>query len=154
MIETGIIEEEEELDELEKKDERTCTYSWECSNVSSMKDPDNNLIFCEQKCQTRYHNHKKRELELPFETDIDLFRDLWRLHVSLTRQVIIELSRNGNKDDTEEVNKIVNELLDNQNHIGNKFKPMYGREVGTTVSDLLIEHIKLYKKVIMEVVSI
>lgn len=130
---------------------RSCTYGWECGKVSCQQDPGLHLVFCSQKCQAKYHSHRKHQAENPFKVEAEQFRILWRLHVSLTRQVILELAREG--PESENVGAMLAELMQNQVDIGNKFARVYGKAYGDAVTSLLKEHIRLAGEVIKEVMA-
>jgi len=145
-------EEEEVVSSLEgEEEERTCTYEWECSDVSCVKDQDNHLVFCTQECQLKYHKHKLMEQMNPFKVEEDNFKHLWILHVSLTRQFLLEVVNDGIS--SENLPSIQSELVQNQFHIGNKFKIPYDNDFGEAVTRLLTEHILLAKKVIEQLLK-
>ena len=131
------------------EDYRNCIYSWQCGKVSQDRDPQSKLIFCSAECQTKYYKHKEAMLLIleREDPDGDQFRQLWRLHVSLTRQVVMEMAK---LDSDNDLDIMIVELMQNQVDIGNMFKRAYGETYGKAVTALLQEHIKEAKLVMDE----
>lgn len=73
----------------------------------------------------------------------DNFRKLWSDHVIWTKNYIVSAFT-----DSEDKDKVLARLLQNQQDIGNVFKPYYGEAVGDKLAQLLREHIVIAGKVI------
>lgn len=70
-------------------------------------------------------------------------RKLWIDHVVWTRNYIVSAISG-----LEDQQKVLERLLQNQQDIGNAFKPYYGEEEGNKLTELLREHILIAGKVI------
>ena len=70
-------------------------------------------------------------------------RKLWEDHVLWTRNVILCIV-----DDLPGADQAVKRLLQNQDDIGNAFKPYYGKEAGKKLTDLLYAHINISAEVV------
>lgn len=73
----------------------------------------------------------------------DNLRKLWSDHVIWTKNYIVSAFT-----DSEDKDKVLARLLQNQQDIGNVFKPYYGEAVGDKLAQLLREHIVIAGKVI------
>jgi len=70
-------------------------------------------------------------------------RKLWEDHIIYTRNYIISALA-----DLEDVGKIAERLLKNQDDLGNAIKPYYGDEAGNKLSALLRDHIVIATEVV------
>jgi len=70
-------------------------------------------------------------------------RKLWEDHITYTRNYIISALA-----DLEDISKIAERLLKNQDDIGDAIKPMYGEEAGKKLSALLKDHIVIATEVV------
>lgn len=68
----------------------------------------------------------------------DQMRKLWEDHVTWTRLAIVTFA-----DGSAGFNATAGRLLQNQTDIGNAIKPFYGDAAGSTLTDLLHEHITI-----------
>jgi hypothetical protein len=68
----------------------------------------------------------------------DQMRKLWEDHITWTRLAIVTFA-----DGSAGFNATAGRLLQNQTDIGNAIKPFYGDAAGTTLTDLLHEHITI-----------
>lgn len=73
----------------------------------------------------------------------DNLRKLWSDHVIWTKNYIVSAFT-----DSEDKDKVLARLLQNQQDIGNVFKPYYGEAVGDKLAQLLREHIVIAGKVL------
>ncbi|AIQ77060.1 glycosyltransferase [Paenibacillus odorifer] len=73
----------------------------------------------------------------------DNLRKLWIDHVVWTKNYIVSAFA-----DSEDKEKVLARLLQNQQDIGDAFKPYYGEAVGDKVAQLLREHILIAGKVL------
>lgn len=78
----------------------------------------------------------------------DNLRKLWSDHVIWTKNYIVSAFT-----DSEDKDKVLARLLQNQQDIGNVFKPYYGEAVGDKLAQLLREHIVIAGKVIDAVMA-
>ncbi|WP_449599256.1 glycosyltransferase [Paenibacillus sp. Marseille-Q9583] len=78
----------------------------------------------------------------------DNLRKLWSDHVIWTKNYIV--SAFANSEDKE---KVLARLLQNQQEIGNVYKPYYGEAVGDKLAQLLREHILIAGKVVAAVLA-
>ena len=149
-----IVEQEEEEKHMEI-DTRTCIYTWHCLKIDcTQQDTEYHVVFCSVECQERYTRHRKRawtdvtadainETELPLEFD-----QLWKLHVSLTRQLIMAVVRPGGQDAT--VHRLREAIIHNNRALGRLFAVTYGGVFGDQVTGLLNEHATLTLRVLEE----
>ncbi len=72
------------------------------------------------------------------------FRRLWIDHVLWTSNYITSATTAGAEDQKE----VLSRLLKNQEDIGNAIKPVYGKEAGNKLTDLLKEHIVIAGKIV------
>lgn len=140
-------------------DTRTCVYTWHCLKADcTQQDAEYHIVFCSVECQERYTRHRKRawtdvtadaitETELPLE-----FGQLWRLHVSLTRQIIMAAVRPGGAEAT--VHRLREAITHNNRAMGRLFAVTYGRVFGDQVEGLLNEHAVLTLRVLEELTHI
>lgn len=70
-------------------------------------------------------------------------RKLWTDHVMWTRLYIV-----STLDGLDDQEKVLARLLENQEDIGNAFKPYYGEAAGNKLTDLLKDHILIAGKVV------
>jgi hypothetical protein len=70
-------------------------------------------------------------------------RKLWEDHITYTRNYIISALA-----DLEDVGKIAERLLKNQDDIGDAIKPVYGEEAGKKLAVLLRDHIMIATEVL------
>lgn len=70
-------------------------------------------------------------------------RKLWTDHVMWTRLYIV-----STLEDLDDQEKVLARLLENQEDIGNAFKPYYGEAAGNKLTDLLKDHILIAGKVV------
>lgn len=136
-------------------DTRTCVYTWHCLKIDCIqRDAEYHIVFCSVECQERYTRHRKRawcdvsadsvsESELPVE-----FEHLWRLHVSLTRQIIMAAVRPGGAEAS--VHRLREAISHNNRAIGRLFAVTHGRVFGEQVTGLLNEHAVLTLRVLEE----
>lgn len=73
----------------------------------------------------------------------DNLRKLWSDHVIWTKNYIVSAFT-----DSEDKDKVLARLLQNQQDIGNVFKPYYGEAVGDKLAQLLREHIVIAGKIV------
>lgn len=73
----------------------------------------------------------------------DNLRKLWIDHVVWTKNYIVSAFA-----DSEDKDKVLARLLQNQQDIGDVFKPYYGEAVGDKLAQLLREHILIAGKVL------
>ena len=66
-----------------------------------------------------------------------ILRTLWKVHVKMTRTVILGIVRG------EDVTVVEAELMKNQDDIGNVFRSTYGDAVAKKIANLLKEHIRI-----------
>lgn len=78
----------------------------------------------------------------------DNLRKLWSDHVIWTKNYIVSAFTNS-----EDKDKVLARLLQNQQDIGNVFKPYYGEAVGDKLAQLLREHIVIAGKVVGAVIA-
>lgn len=89
-----------------------CLYKKKCGRCELSRDPDNKVIFADERCRDRYYQTKQAARDaVAFETA--LFDELWFIHVALTRQVIL-----GVVHDAHNTPWLVAELLANQADLG------------------------------------
>lgn len=75
---------------------------------------------------------------MAFTKDVSLnsiMRELWKVHVELTRSVILGIVKGTDISVSEK------KLLDNQIDIGQMFQPKYGEKIAQAVTQLLQDHI-------------
>ncbi len=70
-------------------------------------------------------------------------RKLWEDHITYTRNYIISALA-----DLEDINKVAERLLKNQDDIGDAIKPIYGDEAGKKLAALLKDHILIATEVV------
>jgi hypothetical protein len=70
-------------------------------------------------------------------------RKLWEDHITWTRMYIVSALAG-----LEDVDKVAERLLQNQEDLGNAVKPYYGEEAGTKLTKLLKEHIMIATEVV------
>jgi len=70
-------------------------------------------------------------------------RKLWEDHITYTRNYIISALA-----DLEDIGKVAERLLKNQDDIGNAIKPVYGEEAGKKLAALLRDHIVIATEVV------
>jgi len=70
-------------------------------------------------------------------------RKLWEDHITYTRNYIISALA-----DLEDISKVAERLLKNQNDIGDAIKPVYGDEAGKKLAALLRDHILVAAEVV------
>jgi hypothetical protein len=70
-------------------------------------------------------------------------RKLWEDHITYTRNYIISALA-----DLEDVGKVAERLLKNQDDIGDAIKPVYGEEAGNKLAALLRDHIMIATEVL------
>jgi hypothetical protein len=70
-------------------------------------------------------------------------RQLWHNHVALTRQYVLEATKNQPT-----AKATLQRLMQNQVDIGNAFKPYYGKASGNQLTALLKEHIAIAGKIV------
>jgi hypothetical protein len=75
-------------------------------------------------------------------------RKLWEDHIVWTRNVIISSIAN-----LLDLDAVTQRLLQNQDDIGDAFKPYFGKKVGNELSELLREHIVLAAAVIADAIA-
>jgi len=89
----------------------------------------------------------RTEMKMPkMESALELrlaMRMLWEDHIAWTRSYIISSISN-----LEDINKVSERLLKNQDDIGNAIKPYYGEEAGNKLASLLKAHINIATEVI------
>ncbi|NRG47278.1 glycosyltransferase [Bacillus sp. CRN 9] len=101
------------------------------------------LLFLPLTTEAQRNDHQERSLSeeaCQLKNDV---RKLWFDHVMWTRLYIV--SALENLEDQEE---ILARLLDNQEDIGNAFKPYYGEAAGNKLTELLKDHILIAGKVV------
>jgi hypothetical protein len=76
------------------------------------------------------------------ELNMDM-RKLWEDHITYTRNYIISALA-----DLEDINKVAERLLKNQDDIGDAIKPIYGDEAGKKLAALLRDHILIATEVV------
>jgi len=88
----------------------------------------------------------------PFDSKTDQFRlemiKLWEDHIVWTRNVII-----SSIDNLGDLNDVTQRLLENQDDIGDAFKPYYGNKKGKKLSKLLREHILIAADIITDAIA-
>ena len=98
-------------------------------------------VFCAQ--------HMKGEISTKVilsKSSVDMnmaMRKLWEDHITYTRNYIISALA-----DLEDVGKVAERLLKNQDDIGDAIKPVYGNEAGKKLSALLKDHIVIATEVV------
>lgn len=70
-------------------------------------------------------------------------RKLWEDHITYTRNYIISALA-----DLEDVSKVAERLLKNQDDIGDAIKPVYGEEAGNKLAALLRDHLMIATEVL------
>ena len=75
-------------------------------------------------------------------------RKLWEDHIQWTRNVIISSIAN-----LLDLDAVTQRLLENQDDIGDAFKPYFGKKVGNKLSELLRDHIVLAGAVIADAIA-
>jgi hypothetical protein len=81
------------------------------------------------------------QTEVEFKND---FRRLWIDHVLWTSNYITSATTAGAEDQQQ----VLLRLLRNQEDIGNSVKPLYGKEAGDNLTNLLKEHIVIAGKIV------
>lgn len=90
-------------------------------------------------------NSKKSTIVLT-KSSVELktnMRKLWKDHITYTRNYIISALA-----DLDDINKVAERLLKNQNDIGDAIKPLYGDEAGKKLAGLLRDHILIATEVV------
>lgn len=80
------------------------------------------------------------------KSSVDLnmaMRKLWEDHITYTRNYIISALA-----DLEDIGKVAERLLKNQDDIGDAIKPVYGEEAGKKLAALLRDHILIATEVV------
>jgi hypothetical protein len=158
--------EEENSDEEVTKDTRTCVYSWQCLRVDvETKDARYQLVFCSVECQTRYQAHRERNWPhvtadvVDEQSLIAEFQTLWKLHVSLTRQLIVATARaeaGGEQLLEERLEKqgITEAMKHNHMALGRLFGVTYGNLFGDEITRQMTEHTHLTARVAFELAQL
>jgi len=102
------------------------------------------VIFSAFGINAKYENIcNKKTIQLRLD-----MRKLWEDHIVWTRNVIISSIAN-----LLDLNDVTQRLLQNQDDIGDAFKPYYGKKIGNKLSKLLREHIILAAAVIADAIA-